>query len=64
MENDVDTLLIDDSLWGGGTRTADQILAYARPFEGDVLFDFGGGNTLRVDGVSSVSLLADDLGIV
>jgi serralysin len=61
--NNSDTLLIDDALWGGGSRTVDQILAFARVTDGDVLFDFGNGNTLRLDGVSSLSLLADDIGI-
>ncbi len=63
FEDNVDTLLFDDSLWGGGTRTADQILDFARVKDGDVLFDFGNGNTLRVDGVSNLSVLADDIGI-
>ncbi len=61
--DDADRLLFDDSLWGGGTRTADQILDDARVKDGDVVFNFGDGDTLRVEGVSRVSLLEDDLGI-
>ena len=52
-----DTLQIDDFLWGGGTRTDAQLLAYASVVGGDLVFDFGNGHTLTLNGVTDASEL-------
>ncbi|WP_112873035.1 M10 family metallopeptidase [Paracoccus endophyticus] len=62
--NNIDTIGLDDALWGGGARTVAQMLSYATNVAGDVLFNFGGGNTLLVENVANKLLLGDDLLIV
>ncbi|WP_134724880.1 M10 family metallopeptidase [Paracoccus luteus] len=64
FSNNVDTVALDDALWGGGPRTVAQILAMAAEVAGDVLFNFGGGNTLLLENVGNKFVLADDLMIV
>ncbi len=65
FQDNTDTLQLDDSLFGGQSLTASQVIAsFAREADGQVLFDFGGGVTLVVQGVSRVSQLTDDLEIV
>lgn len=59
--DNVDTLLLDDSLWGGAALTVNQVLAMASVIAGDVIFNFGGGNILTVDNVANKFLLADDM---
>lgn len=64
FENNVDTLRIDDALWGGGTRSVSQVLASARVVGGDTVFDFGHGNVLTLTGFANVEALRDDLIII
>lgn len=60
----VDTLHLDDALWGGG-RTAAQVIAeFADTSSGTVVFDFGNGNTLTLNGVGSTAGLVDDLVVI
>jgi hypothetical protein len=61
FQDSSDTLAFDDALWGGGVRTASQIMSYAHLESGAVVFDFGQGNVVVVDGVSSLDALADDV---
>lgn len=60
FDNDRDTLRFDDALWGGGSRTTKQILAYANTAGSDLVFNFGDGNTLTIRGLTNESLLSDD----
>ena len=39
------------------------ILALASVVDGSVLIDFGGGNTLSVQGLSDISALIDDISV-
>lgn len=64
FENNVDALLFDDALWGGGTRSAQDILKDARVVGSSVVFDFGDGDVLTVQGVTSLSLLENDIGVL
>jgi Ca2+-binding RTX toxin-like protein len=59
-----DLLWFDDLLWGGQVLTANQILAFAHVEGSDILFDFGNGNTLRLQGTTNIGALADDLVVV
>lgn len=54
-----DQIVFDDALWGGGgARTDAQLLAYASVVGGDLVFDFGYGQTLTLTGgVTDESLL-------
>ena len=63
FQNNVDTILFDAALWGGGSRSASDILRFATLSDGDVLFDFGNGNTLRIENLTVISALTDDIGI-
>lgn len=64
FQDNIDTLRIDDALWGGGARSAGQALSYARIVDGDAVFDFGNGHVLTVNGVTALAALQDDLIIV
>ena len=58
-----DKIALDDALWIG-TLSAHQIVdRYATDAGSDTLFDFGDGNTLRLEGFDSLSLLADQIDI-
>ena len=58
----VDTLRISRQLWGGVATDADAVVAsHARIIAGDVVIDLGQGHSVRLDGVSSLSGLADQI---
>lgn len=61
FQRGIDTILLDPVLWGGGARSGAQLMQFARVEDGHVLFDFGNGNTLRVDNMRSVGALANDV---
>lgn len=71
IENDVvtdyevgtDALHLDDALWGGGLTEAEVINQYGTVIDGDLVFDFGGGNSIVLEGVGSTSGLVNDLEI-
>ena len=63
FQDNTDTIELDDALWGGGLRGY-QVLDLARVIDGDLVFDFGDGNSLRVTGVTNPGILANDLVIV
>ena len=63
--DNADTLRIDDSLFPDQQLTAAEVLdRFAVATGGNVVFDFGGGHVLTVQGVATVAALADDLEIV
>lgn len=64
FQDDVDTLRIDDALWGGGARDVAQVLAFARVVGGNTVFDFGQGNTLTLNGFADIGALRDDLIVI
>lgn len=59
--NNQDEVYLSRALWGGGAKTVAQMLSFAHVVGGVVAFNFGGGNSLVLTGVSSVSVLADDI---
>ena len=62
--DDEDTLRLDDSLWGGG-RTVQQVIDdFASIVGSDVIFDFGAGNSIVLQGLGSSGALLNDLEIV
>ncbi len=63
FSDDEDILHIDDVLWTG-TLSVSQVLDFATSAGGDTVFDFGGGNTLKLLGIADKSVLADDMVIV
>ncbi len=59
--DNVDTLVLDTDLWGGARRSIAQILAMGHVNGSHLVFDFGHGNSLIIDGLPRLSALADDL---
>lgn len=65
FENNLDTLRVNDALWGGRALSVAQVLAaYATVVDGAVRLDFGDGNSLTIERLSSAALLLDDLVII
>jgi len=64
FQNDVDTLLIENALWGGTPRTVAQILNFSEIENGDAVLRLGHGNILIVENVTNLQLLSNDLLIV
>jgi Ca2+-binding RTX toxin-like protein len=54
-----DRLGLAKSLWGGGLTDQQVVSRYAEVLGGNVLFDFGDGDTLLLQGVRSLNGLAD-----
>jgi len=61
FQNDLDTLWLDQTLWGGGSSIAEVIDAYAQPGIDGTLFDFGNGTTLWLSGMTDPDSLQNDL---
>lgn len=63
FKNDVDTILLDDALWGGGFSVQKILNQFAKVVAGDVVLDFG-KNQLTLDGISNINDLKDDIVII
>jgi len=61
--NDIDTLSLDQTLWGGGLTIGEVIAAYALEYGGNTVFDFG-GNVLVLEGFVSSGLLSNDIVLI
>ena len=64
FQDNLDTIRVDDALWGGAPRSVAQVLRMATVVDGDLVLDFGGGHRLTVADLARPGLLADDLIIV
>ncbi|QYZ69904.1 S8 family serine peptidase [Neotabrizicola shimadae] len=62
--DNVDTLVLDDALWGGGLTVAQVIGTFADTLAAGVRFDFGGGNVILLVGFANAGLLSDDLAFI
>ena len=56
-----DQLYFDDALWVGTLTAAQVVSSFATDIGADVLFDFGGGNTITLVGVASLVGLDGDI---
>lgn len=56
-----DVLLLSTDLTGGRSSAASIVSTYARVVGNDVVFDFGGGDVIRLIGISSTDGLADNI---
>lgn len=63
FQDNIDTIRIDDALWGGTPRSVSQVLAGAKVVNGDVVLSFG-THSLTIDGLTNINALSDDLVIV
>ena len=61
FEDNIDTLKLDDALWGGGKTAAQVVAEFATVSGSNVLFDFGGGQKLTVIGVTDLSVFNNDI---
>ncbi len=59
--DNVDTLVFAGGLWDGSMSVQTFVSTYARVSGSSVIFDFGGGNVVTVDGVTSLTQLHDDV---
>lgn len=59
MTDNIDTVMLDEALWGGGLKRAQVLNTYATDVAGDVFFDFGGGNTLLIEDFTKADLVND-----
>lgn len=59
--DNADELRLDDNLWVGNLSVAQVVAQFASVESGDVVFDFGGGDVLRVENINAVNLLLDDV---
>jgi Ca2+-binding RTX toxin-like protein len=64
FEDGIDTLVLDDALWGGGLSVAQVIAAYVSVIASDTVFDFGGGNTVTLAGWALPASLGDDIAFI
>ena len=65
FEDDIDTIRLDDNLWGGGKTVANVLATYATQGANFVDLNFGGGDVLRVDQAGiTIAALQDDFLII
>lgn len=64
FEDDIDTLVLDRDLWGGGARSIDDILASAVDLGSSVRLYFGAGNNILLKGVNRIEDLRDDIAFI
>ena len=65
--NNVDTLRLDNALWGNAPLTIATVMStYASVSGADVVFDFGGGNTVTLQGfgATGTAALLDDIVLI
>ena len=59
--DNVDTLWLDDGLWSGSLTTEAVIATFAKVTADGVLFNFGNGQTLLIQGLADSASLIDDV---
>lgn len=64
FQNDIDTIRIDDAVWGGGARSVAQVLKSACVVNGDTVIAFGNGHSLTLQNFTHIQALANDLAII
>lgn len=64
FQDDIDTLYLDDRLWGGGKTVAQVLADHATVVGTDTVLDFGNGNTITLNGITVIADLTNDIAIV
>ncbi|WP_299146559.1 calcium-binding protein [uncultured Tateyamaria sp.] len=64
FQNNIDTLVLDRALWGGGGMSVNALSQFAEVVNGDLVLDFGGGNSLTLNGITSLNVLNGDLDFI
>lgn len=60
FEDDIDSLVFDDALWGGGMHKGAVLRAFGHDGRGQVVLDFGDGDRLVLHGIDHLMDLRDD----
>lgn len=61
FQDDIDTIRLDDALWGNRALTVAQVVDMATVVNGSTVFNFGNGNVLRITGLANADALINDL---
>ncbi|MEX0282662.1 MAG: M10 family metallopeptidase [Arenibacterium sp.] len=64
FKSGTDTLTLSQKLWSGKRSEADVVSEFADVSNGQVVFDFGSGNTITLSGLKSVAGLEDDIAFI
>ena len=66
LEDNIDTLHLDEGIWGGSMRAQQVVDAYANfnANTGRVEFDLGDGNMFKLAGIPDRDVLVDDIQFV
>ncbi len=64
FENNIDTLELDESIWGGGLTPAQVLERFATSENGNTELRFGDGDRILLAGVEDYQLLANDIVLV
>ena len=64
FQNNIDTLVLDRALWGGGGMSVNALSQFAEVVNGNLVLDFGGGNSLTLNGITSLNVLNGDLDFI
>ncbi|WP_421701006.1 hypothetical protein [Aliiroseovarius sp.] len=60
-DSEGDLIQVDNAIWGGGTKTAAELLTYASVVGSDIVFDFGSGHTLTLQGYTDLVALENNI---
>ncbi|MEP3329729.1 calcium-binding protein [Sedimentitalea sp.] len=60
FQNDTDTLMLDEALWGGGLTKKQMLNNYASVVDGDIVLDFG-QDELRIEDFTNINALRNDI---
>lgn len=65
FQDNIDTLVLDTVLWGGGTLTMTQLGQYAGlSDQGNLRLDFGNGNSVELNGFTNINVLTGDIDFI
>lgn len=63
-QDNLDTLRLDDTIWGGGKSVGQMLASFGSIVSGAAVLSFAGGLSVTVEGVTSLRALLDDVLIV
>lgn len=60
FQDNVDTLVLNDNLWGGKSKSVKKVLSqFGQMDKGDAILDFGGGDQIRIKNMTLTKLMDD-----
>ena len=64
FKDNCDTVVIDDALWKGKKLSNAEILDFAHVAKGNVIFEFKGGHSQVIEGLTNIDALKNDLQVI